>query len=61
MNSPWHSVAIRVVGLDGQPLPFDSLRIKTSSQHAERGTVFSDLAESVILKRMPGYTNSNTS
>ena len=52
MNSPWHSVTLRVVGLDGQPIPFDSLRIKTSSQHPERGTVFSDLAES-------GYTETN--
>ncbi|WP_176936840.1 hypothetical protein [Bradyrhizobium brasilense] len=43
-----------MVGLDGQPLPFDFLRIKTSSQHPERGTVFSDLGESTYAEENAG-------
>ncbi|UGY05703.1 hypothetical protein [Bradyrhizobium quebecense] len=54
MNNPWHSVTLRVVGLDGQPVPFDFLRIKTSSQHSERGTVLSDLGESTYTEQNAG-------
>ncbi|UFX46495.1 hypothetical protein HAP47_0007370 [Bradyrhizobium sp. 41S5] len=43
-----------MVGLDGQPVPFDFLRIKTSSQHSERGTVLSDLGESTYTEQNAG-------
>src|SRR5260221_315702 len=54
MNSPWHSVTLRVVGLDGRPISFDFLRVNTSSQHPERGTVLSALAQSTYVEENAG-------
>src|SRR6266851_103106 len=54
MNSPWHSVTLRVIGLDGRPVPFDLLRVVTSSQNSERGTFFSALAQSTYDEASAG-------
>jgi nucleoside phosphorylase len=54
MDSPWHSVTVRVVGVDGRPIPFDFLRVESRSQHTERGTVLSALAQSTYVEENAG-------